>query len=400
MWQNYIQPNSVEEVLKALDEKAGAARIVAGATDLILELERGARKGISTLIDITRVPGLDRIELDDDGVIHLGTLVTHNDCAASDLIRERAYPLARAAWEVGAPQIRNRGTVAGNLITASPANDTITPLMALGASVRLISTRGERQVALTDFYTGVRKTVMQPDEMLTEIAFPAMTASQRGTFVKFALRRAQAISLVNVALVVDLDGTRARSASITLGAVAPTIIHAAEAEAYLRGRDLTDEVIAEAATLSMKASRPIDDIRGSAAYRAEIVQVITRRGLTAVRNGSQMAGFPDSPVILSDKARPADVRVSAIKPVAARHPQEPIETTINGRKVVFTSGHDKTLLRLLREDGELTGTKEGCAEGECGACTVFLDGQAVMSCLVPAPRAHHAEIMTVEGLAN
>ena len=393
MWHEYIQPNSVGEVVKILGEQGGSARIVAGATDLILELERGVRTGISTLIDVTRIPGLEQIELGDDGMFHLGALVTHNDCAASDLIRERAYPLARAAWEVGAPQIRNRGTVAGNLITASPANDTITPLMALGASVRLLSARGDRLVALSDFYTGVRKTVMQPDEMLVEISFPALTASQRGTFVKFALRRAQAISLVNVAIVLDLVGSRVNSSSITLGAVAPTIIHATQAETYLGGKDLTEEVIAQAADLTMGASRPIDDIRGSAHYRGEMVKVITTRGLRSIRDNTQYAGFPDAPVLLSGKSGKAEG-------VAARHPSARIETTINGKAYTFKSGHDKTLLRLLREEGELTGTKEGCAEGECGACTVFLDGQAVMSCLVPAPRAHHADIVTVEGLAH
>src|SRR5512133_2280858 len=190
MWHDYIQPNSVDEILRILNERGSKARIVAGATDLILELERGVRKGIETLVDITRLPGLDRIELDDDGVIHLGTLVSHNDCAASMIIQERAYPLARAAWEVGAPQIRNRGTVAGNLITASPANDTITPLMALGASVTLQSLNGTRKSPVQYFYTGLRKPVLNPDEMLVDISFPALTASQHGTFIKLALRRA------------------------------------------------------------------------------------------------------------------------------------------------------------------------------------------------------------------
>ncbi len=394
MWHDYIQPNSVPDVLQILSERAGRARIVAGATDLILELERGLRPGIDTLIDITRLPGLDHIELDDDGILHLGALVTHNDCAASPLIRERAYPLARAAWEVGAPQIRNRGTVAGNLITASPANDTITPLVALRASVKLVSVRGERQVALADFYTGVRKTVMQPDEALLEISFPALKPTQRGTFVKMALRRAQAISLVNVAIVLDLRGRRVQSAAIALGAVAPTIIHAPEAEAYLQGKDLTDAVIARAGELARAASKPISDIRASADYRAEMTRVITARGLAAIRDGKQTTGFPEAPVLLStagDNSLP-------VRP--AHHPGVPIETTINGKHYSFKTGHDKTLLRLLREEGALTGTKEGCAEGECGACTVFLDGQAVMACLVPAPRAHHAEIVTVEGLAN
>src|SRR5512140_3503491 len=394
MWHQYIQPNSTAEVIEVLNAQGSKARIVAGATDLILELERGVRKGIETLVDVTRLPGLEQIELDEDGVIHLGALVTHNDCAASPLICERAYPLARAAWEVGAPQIRNRGTVAGNLITASPANDTITPLMALGASVRLLSARGERLVPLSEFYTGVRKTVMRPDEMLVEISFPALKPSQRGTFIKLALRRAQAISLVNVAIVLDLQGQRVDSASITLGAVAPTIIHAAEAEAYLTGKDLSDAVIVRAGEIAQTASKPISDVRASADYRAAMVRVITSRGLMAIRDNKQADGLPEGPVLLATDAG------ATPKAAAARHPAAPIETTINGKRYSFKTGHDKTLLRLLREEGGLPGTKEGCAEGECGACTVFLDGQAVMSCLVPAPRAHQAEIMTVEGLAN
>ena len=146
MWHKYINATSIDEVIKILGEKKERARIVAGGTDLILELERGVRKGIDTLIDVTRIPNLDQITIDEDDVIHLGPLVTHNHCAASKLIRKSAYPLARAAWEVGAPQIRNRGTIAGNLITASPANDTITPLMALDACVTLLSTRGERTI--------------------------------------------------------------------------------------------------------------------------------------------------------------------------------------------------------------------------------------------------------------
>ncbi len=396
MWHNYINATSTDEVLRILAEKRERSRIVAGATDLILELERGVRKGIETLIDVTRIPNLDRISLDEDGIIHLGPMVTHNHCVASKLIRERAYPLARAAWEVGAPQIRNRGTVAGNLITASPANDTITPLMALGASVTLASTRGERKVALQDFYAGVRKNMMQADEMLVDISFPTLTKDQRGTFIKLALRRAQAISLVNAALVLTLKWRTVQSASITLGAVAPTIIHTLEAEEYLRGKKLNDDVIAKAAELTINASHPIDDVRSSAAYRREMVRVITSRGLKSIRDKHDQDGFPRDPVLLWGKEK-AEGQASGVE---SRFPNAPIETTVNGKKFVFKSGYDKTLLRLLREEGMLTGTKEGCAEGECGACTVFLDGKAVMSCLVPAPRAHGAEIITVEGLAD
>jgi xanthine dehydrogenase iron-sulfur cluster and FAD-binding subunit A len=394
MWNNYLNVTTIDEALRALAQEGERARIVAGATDLILELERGVRKGIETLIDITRIPDLDQITIDEDEVVHLGPLVTHNHCVESRLIRARAYPLARAAWEVGAPQIRNRGTIAGNLITASPANDTITPLMALNASVTLQSARGTRTVALRDFYKGVRKTVMQPDEMLVDISFPAMSANTRGTFLKLALRRAQAISVVDVAVILEVEKESIQSASITLGAVTPVIAHAEEAEKYLAGKPLTDEVFEEAARLAMAASRPIDDVRGSAGYRREMVRICTLRGLKAIRDGQEHAGMPAEPILLWGRDS-----VNEKTPSFAEFPSTPIETTINGQKYTFHSGHDKTLLRLLREEANLIGTKEGCAEGECGACTVFLDGKAVMACLVPAPRAHGAEIVTVEGLS-
>jgi xanthine dehydrogenase iron-sulfur cluster and FAD-binding subunit A len=397
MWHELISAKTTQEVVEALAQHGKKARIIAGGTDLILELERKARPDVETLIDVTRIAGLDEITLDEDGVLHLGALVTHNQVVASKLLRERAFPLARAAWEVGSPQIRNRGTVAGNLVTASPANDTITPLMALDAWVVLQSTRGERRVPLGEFYTGVRKTVMQDDEMLVEIAFKGMSANQRGTFMKMALRRAQAISVVNLALVLTFDEATVTSASITLGAVAPTIIHAAEAEAYLAGKTLSDEVIARAAELAQAAAKPIDDIRGSAAYRRELARVGAKRGLEAIRDNETQAGFPAEPVLLwgRQNLRPADGFSGAHHAAGSD-----IHTTINGKEVTFNRGHDKTLLHFLREEAGLVGSKEGCAEGECGACTVFLDGQAVMSCLVPAPRAHGAQIVTVEGLSN
>ena len=397
MWREYINAVSIEEVLKTLSGKGKNAKIVAGATDLILEMENGAHAGVDVLVDVSRIPGLDEITLDEDGIIHLGAMVTHNHCVASKLIRERALPLLQAAWEVGSPQIRNRGTIAGNLITGSPANDTISPLMALGAEVVLRSVGGERVVRLEEFYTGVRRTVLQPNEMLVDIRFPAMHDNQRGVYLKFALRRAQAISLVNVAMILTLDGDIVSDAFITLGSVAKTIVHAEEAEKYLVGKSLTPEVMDQAARLSSNASKPIDDIRGSAAYRKEIVRVITLRGLMAIAEGREDENIPKNPVLLwGDKPASTSKLVQTID----HDESEPIVTTINGKRYTLKSGQDKTLLRLLREDAGLIGTKEGCAEGECGACTVILDGIAVMSCLVPAPRAHGAEIVTVEGLAK
>ncbi|MCL5428639.1 MAG: FAD binding domain-containing protein [Chloroflexi bacterium] len=394
MWTNYINATSVGEALQALVEHGSKARIVAGATDLILEMELGVRKGIETLIDVTRIPGLGKITLGKDGVIHLGPLVTHNDCAASDLLRKRALLLAQAAWQVGAPQIRNRSTVAGNLITASPANDTIPPLMALGASVVLRSVQGERSVPLAEFYTGLRKTVMQPDEMLVDINFPALPKSARGAFMRVTLRRAQAISVVNAAAIAYFSGEKIKQAVITLGAVAPIIIHAKEAEDFLAGKKLTAKNIARASELAQQAAKPIDDIRGSAAYRSEMVKVAVTQVLADLAAKKQPLRIPENPILLVGNKPSKKVSTTQLSNY------QTIETTINGKHYSFASGHDKTLLRLLREEALLIGTKEGCAEGECGACTVFLDGKAVMSCLVPAPRAHGAEIVTIEGLSQ
>jgi carbon-monoxide dehydrogenase medium subunit len=299
---------------------------------------------------------------------------------------------------VGAPQIRNRGTIAGNLITASPANDSITPLMALGAQVELVSTGGSRTVPLDEFFTGVRGTVMRDDELMLDISFPRPDEETHTGFYKLGLRRAQAISLVNVAIRVRLEADVVQAAAITLGAVAPTIIHAREAEEHLIGESLTDETIRRTGELAAKAASPIDDVRASAHYRVEMTRVITSRTLRAIRAGREREGVPPNPVMLwGSEEYHWDRELDA---PTLHNSAVPIETIVNGQRHAVSSGQHKTLLRFLREDIGLTGTKEGCAEGECGACTVFLDGMAVMACLVPAPRAHGAEIVTVEGLAE
>ena len=393
MWNQYIQVSSVDEALQWLAQHGERARLINGGTDLLIEIERRIRAP-AVVVDISRIVGLDEIRVADD-VVTLGAGVTHNQVVAHPLLRERAFALVRACWEVGAPQIRNRGTLAGNLITASPANDSIAPLWALGATVTLRSTRGERRLALPDFFTGVRRTAMSADEMLTSISFPLPAPGVRSTFLKLGLRRAQAISVVMVAVLLDADDSgQVRSARITLGAVAPTIVAASEAQAFLTGKRLDDASIAEAVRLATLASRPIDDIRGSAEYRRDMVRVYVARALRELRDGTERGRLPSRPVMLWGNAHghfpPAPLPSG---------PSERIETRVNGRACAVDGVHPKTLLRFLREDLGLIGTKEGCAEGECGACTVFLDGIAVMACMVPAGRAHGAHITTIEGLA-
>lgn len=395
MWTQYFSVTSVSEALELLAKYRERSRIIAGGTDILIELERHQRPGVEVLIDITRIPGLNDIKLRGDH-IRLGPLVTHNQVVGSSTIVDRAFPLAQAAWEVGAPQIRNRATVAGNLITASPANDTITPLMALGAEITLSSTEGERTVPLSAFYSGLRRTVMRPDELLTAITFPALSDNERGIFIKLGLRRAQAISIVNVAVVLRFEGKKVDQATITLGSVAPTIVRVPVAEQALIGRKLTPEVIAEAGRLAAAMPSPIDDVRSTASYRTEMVKVLVARALRALAAGTERSQWPASPVML--KGQHKSEIGSSLPGIIEHRADSPIVTTINGKQIAVHGGHHKTLLRFLREDVGLPGTKEGCAEGECGACTVFLDGAAVVACMVAAPRAHGADIATVEGL--
>ncbi len=398
MWQTYHSVNSVADALELLNDYGDKARIIAGGTDILIELERQQRPHVSVLIDITRVPGLDAITRHGE-TIRLGALVNHNHVVGSRLIVDRALPLAQASWEVGAPQIRNRATIAGNIITGSAANDTITPLMALGAEVTLASLEGERTIALKDFYTGLRRTVMRPNEMLTAISFPALAQNEKGVFLKLGLRRAQAISVVNVTVILTMAGDSVSRAVITLGSVAPTIIRTPVAEQALVGRTLTPETISEVARLAAATPAPIDDVRSTAEYRTEMVKVLVARALRALAADTQATAYPQNPAMLWGENQ-AIVNGNALTQPTTHDSQTPIVTTINGKSYTLASGQDKTLLRWLRDDAKLPGTKEGCAEGECGACTVFLDDVAVMACMVPAPRAHGANIVTVEGLQD
>jgi aerobic-type carbon monoxide dehydrogenase small subunit (CoxS/CutS family) len=252
--------------------------------------------------------------------------------------------------------------------------------------------------------------------MLVDIDFRPLAPNQRGTFLKLGLRQAQAISVVNVAVLLTfadkasagVPSSWVSQAYITLGSVAPTIVRAQEAERVLVGRPLTDDSITAAARSAAAAAHAIDDIRGSANYRRVMVEVFTRRALAQLRAGSERNSFPAQPVMLWGKTKgrfstwfsgESAPDLSSV-PAHEADGEQVISTTVNGQPYQVRGANDKTLLRMLREDIGLTGTKEGCAEGECGACTVLLDGIAVMSCLVPAPRAHGSHITTIEGLAD
>jgi carbon-monoxide dehydrogenase medium subunit len=233
--------------------------------------------------------------------------------------------------------------------------------------------------------------------MLVDIAFKGLGKNQKAIYKKYALRKAQAISLVNASILLTFDLKRIIDAKITLGAVAPVIIHARKAESYLLNKELIEENILNSAALVAEDVAPISDIRSSADYRKKISSILVKRGLTELLNENKFS-VPEKPVLLWGKSSPnRGYKVDHKKEVDENNV---INTVINGEAISVKAQTNSSLLHMIREEVGLTGTKEGCGEGECGACTVFLDGVAVMSCLVPAARADGAEIITIEGLSK
>lgn len=393
-WSDYFQPTNLDEALALLDRYGASARVIAGGTDVLVELSRGI-KTTDTLIDITRIGALRGIRIDEDAIV-MGALSTHNDVIASEVCVRDALPIAQACLEIGAPQLRTRATVAGNLCTASPANDTISALLALDAQLVLVSVRGERVVPIADFYAGFRATVLRPDELIREIRIPRLTETRRGLFVKLGLRRAQAISVVHLAMVLEFDGEVVTDARVTLGCLAPTVIRGSSIETCLVGKTLSAQVCAEAGRIVLDDVSPIGDVRGSATYRRQALERLVPHALSKLATRTEASEWPARAPILLDVRERDTTDETVSEPYRGQ-----ISTVINQKPWTFEGmGNAKTLLDLLREDAGLTGAKEGCAEGECGACTVWIAGQAVMSCLVPAPQAHGREITTIEGLVD
>jgi carbon-monoxide dehydrogenase medium subunit len=259
-----------------LSEHAPHGKPLAGGTNVVVELRVGHHQGKS-MVDLTRLQELRGIQAQ-NGHILIGGGTTISELLAHPLIAAHAAPLRQSAVVFANPLIRNRATVAGNLVDASPAADTAPPLLALGAEVELVSQSGTRWVPLDEFMVGVRKTLIQPDELMRTIRWLKPPERSAGAFYKVGLRKADAISVLSVAVMLacDLDG-RCTLARIALGALAPRPLRASEAENALLGQPLQAEGIAEAARLAAEATRPISDIRGTAAYRKRVTEVTVRR---------------------------------------------------------------------------------------------------------------------------
>lgn len=268
--------------LLAQHAASAKVKILAGGTDLLADLKFSAH-GPDVVVDISRADDLKNITITEQG-LSIGALVTHTQIMRSPVIRKMFPALVDAAHTIGAVQTRNLGTLGGNLVTAVPSMDSGPTLMALEAIVTIAGNGGRRQVALTEFFVGPRKTILKPDELLTEIVIPKQNLGKPTHFLKFGLRKGQALALVNVgaSFWVDWEKKTFLAPRIALGAVAPKVIRAPQAEAYLEGRTITPVAMAEAGRLAVGDAKPISDFRASAEYRRHLIAVLTKRALEGV----------------------------------------------------------------------------------------------------------------------
>jgi aerobic carbon-monoxide dehydrogenase medium subunit len=274
----YLQPLTLQETAALLAEYDGEAKIIAGGTDLINLIRTKAIRP-RYVVDIGRIPGLDRVKYDNDGALSIGALATLRSLETSKGIKQRHPVIAQAAAQLGSVAIRNVGTIGGNLCHASPAADTVPSLIALGSTVKIHGPAGDRRVSLEEFFTAPGQTVLQRGEILTEVCVPPMPSDSKGVYLKHASRGAADLAIVGVAVVATVVGGCCRGLKIALGAVAPTPIRAGDAEKVLDGKAINDALIEQAAQAAADESRPITDVRASADYRREMVKVFTQRAV-------------------------------------------------------------------------------------------------------------------------
>jgi carbon-monoxide dehydrogenase medium subunit len=282
---DYRAPTSLDEALAILKERGDEAKVLAGGQSLIPLLKlRFSRPEL--VVDIARIGGMNTIKRD-DGHLVIGALARHVDIERSEEVARSAPMMVEAAHWIADPLVRNRGTLVGSICHADPAGDWGSVVLAMHADVVVRSSKGERVIHASEFFKGPLETALEPEEVATEVRIPVGKGRGGGAYLKLE-RKVGDFATVGVAVHLHLDGDRIETAGIGLTAVGPTNLKATEAEKALRGKAPSDEVIAEAARLAADEAEPKDDIRGTAAYKKDVVRVFVQRGLkTAVARAKE-----------------------------------------------------------------------------------------------------------------
>lgn len=276
----YVFPKTIEDAIQFLADHKGEACLMAGGTDLIPNIKRREIPSPAYVVDIKACSGLKEISYDPEQGLRIGALATIHSISQYQPV-QRLYPsLVQAALGMASPQIRNRGTFAGNICSAIPSADSAPPLLTFGTNVHLRGPEGEREVPLDQFFRRPRVTAIKPDEIVTALTLPRPPS--RSVYLKLSPRHSMDLAIVGVAAAADQNQGSCTDIRIALGAVAPIPMRASKTEEILKSGQITSSIIREAALTASEECQPVDDYRASAEYRRDMVAVLTRRALEQV----------------------------------------------------------------------------------------------------------------------
>lgn len=275
---DYVRATSLEEASKLAKEKGDKAVLMAGGTDVILLVHQKAIPA-DTVIDIKDLPGMSEIKYVEGEGMRIGALVKLYDIQNSDIVKEKMPALADAARYVASPQIRRKGTMVGNICNASPSADTASILVAMNAVVKVYSVDGEKDIAIDDFFKGVKKTALQPGDVVTGLFIPELKKGEGSAYFKHSVRKAMDLAIIGVGAKITMDGDKIADARVCMGGVAITPLRAKKAEEILIGKEITDELLEEAGVAASQECSPISDVRASAEYRTDMIRVYTKRAV-------------------------------------------------------------------------------------------------------------------------
>lgn len=388
----YLEPTTLAEALALLQRHLGQASLIAGGTYLLVQIKQ-EHKAPPVVINIEKVPGLRDMDWDAE-TFSIGALARIRQVGTDAEVLSNYQTLAEACSSFGSMQIQMTGSIGGNVCNGSPASDAVPALLALEAELALGSGEGRRLVPLADFLLGPGKTAIRPDEVLTHVLLPKPQANSGSAFIKVGRVEAD-LAKVSVAAVIVRQGDQVLDCKLAFGSVAPTVIRATAAEELLKGKPFDPQLALAAGEIAMDEVSPIDDVRSNAWYRRQIVQAITHDVLLAAWERAGKPAPTPSPgansVYPAPAARSENLSVEPDEQVL-------IELTVNGETHQVWVAPNELLLNVLREKLAYTGPKYGCGIGECGACTVQLDGRPALSCLTLAIAADGREVLTVEGM--
>jgi carbon-monoxide dehydrogenase medium subunit len=277
---SYHCPEDLKTALQLLDKYKRKCKVIAGGTDMLPAIRRGGLvcKDDMRVVDITRIDELSGVEKHKN-IIRIGAATRLSEIERSPIIKKYAPLLAEAVGEMASAQVRNSGTIGGNLCTASPAADTAPPLLALNATLLVNSQHAQKHVDLESYFTGPGKTILKPDEIVTEITLPAMKKDERCVWIKLGRRNVFTLSIVSVAVWIKIKNGVVKAVRIALGAVAPTPLRVHRTEEYLTGKKISSDLVENGIKLIPAEINPISDVRATASYRKDMAMVLTRRAL-------------------------------------------------------------------------------------------------------------------------